>query len=217
MADKYPSLAALKAALKDQIDYRSRLLDRKSRVTIMAPHGGFIEAGTSALARSVAGSRYNLFDFQGLKAEAGADLHVTSTRFRDPDLSCLLRRSCVAVSIHSMGPANESVVWLGGRNKTLKQLVLEHLQKAAFAVNPDSPLYRGESPKNVVNLALHEGVQLELSDELVAELFVGPGFRTDSIALKRSARYAAFTCALQAAISDFERMHKCQTMANLAS
>ena len=176
MRDKYSSLAALKADLRENQDFQIRLLDRWSWATILSPHGGYIEAGSSALARATAGGNYNYFDFQGLRSTDAMDLHVTSTRFRDPMLSELMKRSCSAVSFHCMGKAGESVIWLGGLNKDLKAIVLANLRKRGFSVNPDSPLYRGESVNNVVNLVCHKGVQLELSEELMKELFEGAAF-----------------------------------------
>lgn len=201
--DKYHSLAALKAALKENVDYRVALFKRKSWATIMSPHGGFIEPGTSALAKAVAADIYNLYDFQGLRKEAGQDLHVTATRFRDPLLTPVLRRSCVAVSFHSMGPSGQAIVWLGGRNRLLKDLVLQKLREKSFAVNPDSPRYRGESPKNLVNLACHEGVQLELSDELIAELFPDGGFSLESEEVRTSACFDEFVKAINLALADY--------------
>lgn len=183
MRDKYASLAALKAELRDEQDYRVRLLDRWSWATIIAPHGGFIEAGTSALARATAGRNYNYYDFQGLQAENPLDLHITSTRFRDPLLSPILRRSCAALSYHCMGPVGEPIIWLGGLDLVLKDIVLENLRKNGFVLNPDSPRYRGESPNNVVNLACNKGVQLELSQELMSELFAGESFHSSGFYL----------------------------------
>lgn len=177
MADKYASLAALEAALVENQDYRIRVADRNSWATIISPHGGYIESGSSALAESIATGRHNLFDFQGLKKEKASELHVTSTRFRHEMLDRLLARSCVAVSLHCMGIAAEPVIWLGGRNLSLKEKVLQNLRQANFLVNPDSPRYRGESRKNIVNLSCSQGVQLELSLELMQELFQGAAFR----------------------------------------
>ena len=43
--DHYESLAALMSDLTEN-DYRIRYHNRGSRVTILSPHGGYIEAGT---------------------------------------------------------------------------------------------------------------------------------------------------------------------------
>ncbi len=203
MSDKYSSLAELKSRLKEGVDFRIRIFDRQSAVTIISPHGGHIEAGTSYLAEKIASEQYNLFDFQGLRSNDASDLHVTSTRFRDEQLSKLLERSDVALSIHSMGPCAEAVVWLGGRNLLLKGLVLDNLRMCGFAVNPDSPRYRGESPANITNLARLEGVQLELSDELLEQLFSGKGFLDTEYAPSTTSVFDSFVQAIEHSLAQF--------------
>lgn len=211
MADKYRTLEELKAALQEKRDYRIKIVDRNSTVTIISPHGGLIEAGSSALAAAVAGQQYNLYDFQGLQANNPQELHVSSTRFRDADLSSLLSRSELAISIHGMGNQGEAVIWLGGLHRELKDLVLANLLARGFAVNPDPPRYRGESPVNVVNLARQKGVQLELSDELSEQLFDSKPFLAEAAA-RGNARFALLVEALQEAVLQVQAMeavHKC--------
>lgn len=199
-ADRYTSLAALKEQLGEDV-FRIRVLDRRSNVTVIAPHGGYIEAGTSAIARAVAGPEYNLFDFQGLRRENPQELHVTATNFRHRRLAVMLDDSLTAVSIHGMGTQHHKDIWLGGLNKQLKQLVLEQLRAQGFAVNPDSPRYRGESPRNVVNLTKNAGVQLELSDELMTELFVGSRYTPSGRCPRTTAKFAALVKAIRDAIA----------------
>lgn len=204
MQDKYPTLPELKAALQEHVSYRCFYFDRKSWATIIAPHGGLIEAGTSALVASVAAGDYNLFDFQGLQVNNAQELHVSSTRFREPRLNRLLDRSQVALSIHKMGPQGEPVIWLGGLNRELKEIVLRNLRESGFAVNPDSPLYRGESKNNIVNLASLRGVQLELSDELMEQLFEGEAFVIDGHPVP-TAMNLALVKALRVSLLEFEQ------------
>lgn len=201
--DKYQSLTALKAALRARIDYRIRVVDRNSWITIIAPHGGFIDAGTSAIARTLADRSYNLYDFQGLRRENAAELHVTSTRFRDSELSKLLKNSQTALAVHWMGSCHEPVIWLGGLNKSLKDKVLIHLRTAGFSVNPDSPRYRGESLNNIVNLPSQYGVQLEISDELMARLFQGATFLECGRKPKTTAEFHQLVKALREALCEY--------------
>lgn len=203
--DKYQSLAALKAALQERIDYRVRILDRNSSVTVISPHGGFIEAGTSAIAREVAGRVYNLYDFQGLRQTQPQELHVTSTRFRDSPLTALLAKSQFAVSIHCMGDSGADVIWLGGLNLQLKQIVLDQLRQAGFEVNPDSPMYRGESPNNIVNLTACKGVQLELSEELLSSMFNGPRFLESGRRPQGDTRFESLVQALRLSIKTYRK------------
>lgn len=170
--DKYASLAELATELSMGKDYRIVISDRNSWATIVAPHGGFIESGSSRIAACVAGLEFNLFDFQGLREDSPEHLHITSTRFRHAGLTKLMAKSCAAVSIHCMGKMQKEIIWLGGRNRSLKDLAFSELSQASLEVNPDSPKYRGESPANLVNLSCKQGIQLELSRELMDSLFL---------------------------------------------
>jgi len=172
--DVFPDVPTLKSRLKEKRDYRMRFRDRSASATIVSPHGGYIEEGTSALARACAGPDFNFFDFQGLRLNDPHELHVTSTRFRDPDLMRMLAASEVAVSIHGMGDEDDMTIWLGGLNKEMKESMLNALREGGFLVNPDSPRHRGESKLNFVNMAKQKGVQIELPNNLLKSMFVGP-------------------------------------------
>ncbi len=172
--DVFPDVLALKSRLKEKRDYRIRIRDRSAFATIVSPHGGYIEEGTSALARACAGPDFNFFDFQGLRTKDPHELHVTSTRFRDPELMKMLSASEFAVSIHGMGEEDDMTIWLGGLNKDLKESMLKALREQDFLVNPDSPRHRGESKLNFVNMAKQKGVQIELPNNLLKTMFVGP-------------------------------------------
>ena len=134
MSDVYPDLDSLKRDMRLGRDYRIRLLNRKSSTTIIAPHGGFVEVGTSAIARAIAGQSYNLFDFQALTKLEPFRLHVTSHRFRDPALERLLIKSLRAISIHGMpdGAVVNNEIWIGGLNQTLKFAIVHSLRKAVL-------------------------------------------------------------------------------------
>ena len=204
-ADKYSSLAALKEHVGED-GYRIRAVNRFAPVTVIAPHGGYIEPGTSLIAHRVAGQNWNLFDFQGLQRENGLDLHITATNFRDPTLSKMLRASAAAVSIHGMFAQGTKDVWLGGLNTELKAHLERELVRAGFSVNANSPRYRGESPRNVVNMPPLHGAQLELSDELLADLFgTANRFLSSGRAPRTTSRLTAFIAAIRRAISKYVR------------
>jgi phage replication-related protein YjqB (UPF0714/DUF867 family) len=208
LVDVYPDLDALKNAMRKGRDYRIRILDRASTITIVAPHGGYIDEGTSALAREIAGHNYNLFDFQGLLSSQAFRLHVTSTRFRDPELSRFLRTSAVAVSVHGMDDeiSGQQEIWLGGLNKRLKGLIYAALLKHGFAVNFDPPRFKGEHEENVVNLALQKGVQLELPGTLRRMLYVdGKTFRRDGKSPATTEVFDRISRAVRVAIAQYAR------------
>lgn len=203
--DVYPDLDTLKRTLKENRDWRIRHLDRRNAITVIAPHGGFIDEGTSAIARAIAGREHNLFDFQGLRRKDSFDLHVTSTRFSDEKLSKMLEQSSAAISVHGMGNDDEAAIWLGGLNKELKQMVNDRLLAAGFNVNANSPRFRGESPKNVVNLAPLHGVQLELSSKLRWSMFRERRlFNTRGRCTKTTQLFDSFVRAVRAALRDYK-------------
>lgn len=171
--DRYKDLSELRARLRSGKHFRIRTLDRKSKITVVSPHGGRIEPGSSRLARVIAGDDLNFFDFQGLTRffPRPVDLHVTSTRFRDEILDRLLAQSLTAVSIHGMGTEGKGQIWIGGLNQEAKSLVAANLVGLGFAVDCDSPKYRGRSPNNFVNFPPQKGLQLELSDDVMLSLF----------------------------------------------
>lgn len=179
--DLFTSLPALMAKLSENKDYVTRSCNRGSKMTVMSPHGGYIEPGTSAIAEAVAGRTFNFFDFQGLQVERPWELHVTSTKFRHPALEQLLLQSSHAISIHGMGDVDRWNIWAGGLNASMKERVATSLREAGFSVITDTPKYRGENPRNIVNLVQNKGVQLELPSDLIDAMFVkgvtfpGPG------------------------------------------
>lgn len=201
--DFYPSLTALKRDLVKHRHYRTRVIERGADVTIIAPHGGFIEPGSSYIARAVAHDDFNLYDFQGLRRRRAQELHVTSTRFRDKPLSDLLAHSRLAVSIHSMGPDGPGEIWVGGLNLSLKQAIVDELIKQGFKVSGQSPRYRGVHPANVVNLASQHGVQVEISADVIATMFAleGVPFGRRVTVLPTTGRFDAFVAAIRAAIA----------------
>ena len=200
--DRFASLPALMSELSENKDFVIRShRRRRSKVTIISPHGGYIEPGTSAIAEAVAGRTFNFFDFQGLQVEKPWELHVTSTKFRHPTLDELLSRSVHAVSIHGMGKVDSWNIWLGGLNTSLKTRIAESLTKAGFSVLTEFPKYKGADPRNVVNLAKNKGVQLELPCDLIDAMFVkGETFSGPGTKPKTTQLFKRFVKALRTAI-----------------
>ena len=164
MPDTYQSLEELVRS-EAAADYRVLVRDRQSPVTIVAPHGGRIEPGTSQLAESVAGESWNLFAFEGLKPRGNSVLHVTSTRFSHPELELLLARSAVGVSVHGMAEPG-LLVEVGGLNARLVKLVGLELSQERFDVCGAPPSRSAQSPQNFINRVAGGGIQLEVSQEL---------------------------------------------------
>ncbi len=170
MGDRYRSLEELMNEEREGVDYRVRAEDRNHKGTVIAPHGGGIEPGTSEVAQSVAGADLNLFVFEGIKPKGNGVLHITSTRFRHPNLEFLLKKSRVAVSIHGKEGDAEGV-GVGGLNVKLATLVLRSLTQSGFAAKMETdPGLNAGLPENVVNMAREHGVQLELTRRLRSRL-----------------------------------------------
>lgn len=169
--DYYANLDELKSKLVKGKDYCIVSKDRNSKVTIVAPHGGGIEAGTSELARAIAGEKYNSFDFFAKSLKARTFGHVTASHFREEKLSKILSKSLICVSIHRMRDRH-FVLYLGGANLALKKLAAKELLKNGFQCTIDPPRTKGLSKKNFVNMASQPGLQIEIPQMLAKKLFL---------------------------------------------
>ncbi len=163
-ADKYKNYAELAAQNTEGVDYRIEVLDLNSPITLMAPHGGPIEPGSSELLREVSRG-LNQYHFIGMKADNNFDLHLTSANFDEPRAVNLAQKSKTCVSFHGYIGKGENAICIGGANKKLAQEIKTALDKS----NPDFEVlypclkYPGAHPKNIVNLCEEQGVQLEMS------------------------------------------------------
>lgn len=193
MPDKYDSFASLAAHEVFEVDYCIRLSVRQSPVAILAPHGGWIEPGTSHLAEAIAGDDHSFYCFESLRRRARADtLHITSTRFDEPQALALIATSETIVTVHGRkdGP-DSAATWVGGRNADLRAAIHAALSAAGFGakvVSDGHPL-AGVDPDNLCNRGRRgAGVQLELPRALRLAL------------IDDEARRASFALAVRAAL-----------------
>jgi phage replication-related protein YjqB (UPF0714/DUF867 family) len=203
-ADLYPSNSALYAdpGLVEGVDYARRykrheisdgsLTQRYAFAdnTIIAPHGGGIEAGTSELCLAVAGyhpampamtaPNYDYWMFEGLRPSNNDELHVTATHCDDPVARSLCGGSLTALALHGCTaaqaglPSDARAVLVGGRNGTFKRHLLESFAAAGFsaidAAGRES--LGGDEPDNIVNRTLlGMGGQLEITTPLRSAMF----------------------------------------------
>jgi phage replication-related protein YjqB (UPF0714/DUF867 family) len=198
MADKYSTFDELKHT-EQAGAYRVAVRDLGSRVAIVAPHGGGIEPGTSEVSRAIAQDDLSLYLFEGTKDQANSDLHITSTKFNEPECLQLLKGVEVAVTVHGEGGDRE-VVYLGGRNGDLGERLRAELESHGFHVERHtSPWLQGADPDNICNrCASGMGVQLELSAGLRRTFFES----LSSLAGRRHAtgRLAQFAQAVRMAL-----------------
>jgi phage replication-related protein YjqB (UPF0714/DUF867 family) len=164
-----------------------------AKTTVIAPHGGGIEFGTSELCLAVAGYhpatleatpadgvRYDYWMFEGLRASDNSELHVTSTKCDDGVAVSLCAGALNVLALHGCTtsqaklPDGAEAVLVGGRNATLKLGLLDELAAAGFdaidAVDHDA--INGDDPANITNRTLLcMGGHLELTTPLRSAMF----------------------------------------------
>jgi phage replication-related protein YjqB (UPF0714/DUF867 family) len=164
MPDLYGRFDELAAAEREGRDFRIDCDERPSPVAIIAPHGGEIEPGTSEIAAAIAGDRFSLYRFEGLRARPHGDLHITSNRFDEPRCCALVARSAVVVTVHGRGDDDDpATVWVGGRDMAARSAIAAALIAAGFSATTSPPRLEGKSPQNICNRgSAGQGIQLEI-------------------------------------------------------
>jgi phage replication-related protein YjqB (UPF0714/DUF867 family) len=168
--DWYGSYAELRRYEREGVDFRIILNSGNSGVTVVAPHGGGIEPGTTEIAEALAADDHTLYSFDGLKPSGNAKLHLTSTRFDEPVGMDAIRQARSIVAVHGCGE-NRTIVYVGGLDLELKKKIREALEGADFTVGEHAGLM-GSAPQNLCNRgASGGGVQLEISSGLRRQMF----------------------------------------------
>jgi len=206
-ADLYPSNSAMYAdtTLGEGQDYGRRHRRHGSfdddlslrvavpRTTVLAPHGGGIEPGTSELCLAIAGYHpadlvptpaggpvFDYWMFEGLRSSGNAELHVTSTNCDDRIARSLAGGALNALGLHGCTPAQAGLadgsqaVLVGGRSGAFKSLLLERFGIAGIrAIDAVSvPALQGDDPSNIANRTLlGAGGQLEITTPLRQAMF----------------------------------------------
>lgn len=156
-------------------DFTIELRRRKSRVLVMAPHGGRIEPGAGRLAGAVAGDRFSLYRFSGRLARDNHRLHMPSHLFDEPRALAALKQADVVVAIHGHRDSRAAFVMVGGLDKLGRQAVASGVKRAGFQVRCPVPGMAGEHPDNICNRGRSgKGVQLEVSAALRRMLAADP-------------------------------------------
>jgi phage replication-related protein YjqB (UPF0714/DUF867 family) len=165
MADRYRNFADLAAHELEEIDYTVRCLARRSPVTVIAPHGGYIEPHTSDVARTIAAERYNLCCFEGLQADRGhGDLHLTSRNFDEPRCANLVAGSELVVAVHGcLDQGDPDTTLVGGLDWELRDAIGTALSCAGFGALTAGHRFPGTHRDNICNRGVRRaGAQLEL-------------------------------------------------------
>ena len=149
-------------------------LEIRSKVGLMAYHGGTLEKATDAIARETAelcGASY-----YGLIQTNDDPLHFPSTKLFEcasENLNIFFQHVRVVITIHGYGREHlfHSVL-LGGRNRALASHLASFLKMALPDYSFENDLekipkeLRGLHPKNPVNIPALTGVQVELPPTL---------------------------------------------------
>lgn len=169
--DKYDSFRELEKAAVEARDYSIAYSYGHSGVVVMAPHGGEIEPGTTEVARAVAGKEHGFYSFTGLRRKDNAELlHLTSSHFDEPRAVKMAEGADTVLALHGC-QGREAVVYVGGKDRKLKEKVARALEQAGFGVRPD-PRLPGRHPLNICNRSRRAmGVQLEITAGLRRSFF----------------------------------------------
>ncbi|MCX4577076.1 poly-gamma-glutamate hydrolase family protein [Streptomyces sp. NBC_01571] len=163
------------------------------RSTVIAPHGGGIEGGTSELCLATAGYDpadlsptppagpvHDFWMFEGLMRSGNSALHVTSTHCDDTVARSLCADSLNVLSLHGCRPEQAGLepgaaaVLVGGLNPAFRQYLVEEFTAAGIRAVTASGEQEiaGISPDNICNRTLlGMGAQLEMTTALRAAMF----------------------------------------------
>jgi phage replication-related protein YjqB (UPF0714/DUF867 family) len=196
--DRYDSFSALQEHEVEGVDYRIRIEDRLSPVTIIVPHGGFIEPATSEVAFEIAAESFSFYCFEGLAADRSHhDLHITSAHFDEPMALGLVSGSQIVVAIHGrLDRGDPETSWVGGLDTALRDPIVQSLRESGFAAiaRARGEALAGTAAGNICNRGRRRaGVQLEIPRS------VRDALMTDAEQLEQ---YAG---AIRHAIEEFDR------------
>jgi phage replication-related protein YjqB (UPF0714/DUF867 family) len=175
--DRYSNFAELAAHEVRGTHFTVNAQDRHTAVVVIAPHGGFIEPGTSEIAKAIAGEDFSFYSFEGLiRGRPHGDLHITSHLFDEPEGLELVGSTQTAVAVHGRKDGDDpATVLLGGRNAALRDAIALSLKEAGFPVGLAEPKMDARDPGNICNRgSTGAGVQLELPLTLRKTLVAQP-------------------------------------------
>lgn len=163
MPDKYPSFVDLSTS-EPENSYRVEIRSTGSAVALIAPHAGKIETGTSEICRSVAGDDLSYYLFEGCKLSNNRDLHLTSSRFDEPQGVGIAESAQVVVTFHGQ-TGEDHFVNVGGLAEQLCASMIVLLNAAGFSASRHSnPALQGRDKCNICNRGSKgQGLQLEIS------------------------------------------------------
>ena len=176
--DKYESFKQLRESCEWNKDYSIDMINNNSPISVIAIHGGGVEAGTTEVARALAmKGHYNYYSFIGerngrLDCPGNLELHITSNKFLDTWCLEVVGSSIATISVHGADEI-ESLCYVGGKNFIHAKFIKDELRLIGVNV-PDiiREGLEGYSPLNICNRNMKNmGIQLELSQGLRKQMF----------------------------------------------
>ncbi len=131
----------------------------------MSPHGGRIEGGVSEIVRSFRDD-YSTYLFEGLKTHDNQTLHITSTRFDEPQQSKALGKHYV-IAVHGY-KGDEKISLVGGSDRKRAKKLVRALERNGFSAElaTSKTGLAGVDTENINNQAQTGlSIQLEISRE----------------------------------------------------
>jgi phage replication-related protein YjqB (UPF0714/DUF867 family) len=189
MPDKYASFLDLSTS-EPEGSYRIEMRATGTAVALIAPHAGNIEPGTSEICRSVAGDDLAYYLFEGCKSSNNRDLHITSSRFDEPQGVSIAQSASVVVTFHGQ-IGEDHFVNVGGLAEQLCTSMIVLLNAAGFSASRHSnPMLQGRDPNNICNRGSKgQGLQLEISRALRSTLTADERAMASFSSTVRSALY----------------------------
>ncbi len=154
-------------------DYEIEKNDKGAPCSAFAVHGGLLERGTDTLAKSFSNRGANYYAFKIISKKGLKNGHITSTRFNEPQAVFMAEKSQSVISFHVMVDKRD-IVCVGGLNRPLAESFVRSLNRRGFKTEYPCKRLPGISPKNIANLAVQGGVQLEISVKLMKKLDKNP-------------------------------------------
>src|SRR5258708_36716685 len=134
-ADDLRCYGELARRYTEGVDYAVHVTPRaRSRVAVLAPHGGRIEGRPSEIAGLIAGDEHGLFLFEGLRTTGDNFdcLHLASHWFDEPRALDLIASCDTVVAVHGYAARGPDVL-LGGLNERLKEELAQALAAIGFS------------------------------------------------------------------------------------
>ena len=172
MADRYRSFAGLAAHEKEDLDFQIRSDERPLRLLLSRHTEAELSLVHRNSQRRSPATIYLSIRLKDLRKENGV-LHITSSRFDEPNALALVAASPAAVALHGELDCPDQVVFLGGLDKELGKRIQAGLEAAGFVVRiHDDPNLQGVDKNNICNRGRSgQGVTTELSQPLRDSFF----------------------------------------------